>query len=119
MKLYEGVIVLPPNTSPDERKNQEKVVSDAIEKANGKIVDRKELGTRSLAYEVKKHKEGFIVLLTFNLDPSAIKDVNKVLQLNPNVIKFMITLKDERLDVYAEAAKKRAEQAPVAVANED
>lgn len=119
MKLYECVVVLPPNTSPEDRKKQEQVVTDAVEKNKGKIVDRKEIGTKSLAYEIKRNKEGFILIYTFSLDSSAIKEINKVLQLSPDVIKFMLTSKDERLDAYAEVVRKRAEQAPVGVGSRD
>lgn len=119
MKLYECVVILPPNTSPEDRKKQEQAVTSAVEKAKGKVVDRKENGIKPLAYEIKKHKEGFVLIYTFNLDGAAVTEVNKVLQLNQDVIKYMLTCKDERLDAYAEVVRKRAEQAPVAAGARD
>ena len=114
MRKYEGIFVYAPNVAPDERKAQEKAFNEIVEKYDGKIADRQEMGRRSLGYEIKKHREGYFVLADIELKPGQVALFRRAVQLFPDVIKFSLTLKDERIaqiKAAKEESDKKAEKA--------
>jgi len=50
---------------------------------------------RDLAYEVKKQKRGYYTITYFKSPTSAIKEIERNLRINENVIRF-ITIKYEK-----------------------
>lgn len=94
MRVYEGYFVLPPEAALDVRKNQIKTVEGLIEKFKGKVQQKTELGRRPLGYPLKKFKEGYAVVLDFELDPSQHEALGHALALQEEVVKFMVTRKE-------------------------
>lgn len=43
---------------------------------------------RKLAYEIKKHKEGIYLLFRYEGQPKAAEELNRILKINENVIRF-------------------------------
>ncbi len=118
MKSYEGIFVFPPTSTPDERKAQDKVIDTQIDKFKGKVAQRAEWGKRSLGYVVKRFREGLFSFVEFEMDPSGVVDFRKALEVNPDILKYMVTVKDPKAGKIAprKNAKKPAEEAPQAVA---
>lgn len=118
MKSYEGIFVFPPTSTPDERKAQDKVIDTQIEKFKGKVVQRAEWGKRSLGYVVKRFREGLFVFVEFEMEPAGVIDFRKALEVNSDLLKYMVTVKDPKAGKVAprKNAKKAAEEASPAVA---
>lgn len=93
MRVYENLLVFSPSVSPEDRKVNEKELEKIIEKFSGKILNKNELGQKYLGYEVKKHREAFLAVWDIQMDPSRAAEYRRALQLYPNVIKYMVTLK--------------------------
>ena len=70
-----------------------------IEKFNGILTrERAEVtavdkwGKRKLAYVIdKKYREGYYVLVKFNGTPAAVKEADRLLKIDDNVLRHMIT----------------------------
>lgn len=52
------------------------------------MVDR--WGKRRLAYAVKKFTDGFYVLINFEAAPAEIKEIDRVLKINDEVLRHLI-----------------------------
>lgn len=52
-------------------------------------------GVRRLAYPIKKFQEGYYVLYEAKLDPTRIKDIERSLQYNEDVLRYLVVRKDE------------------------
>ena len=93
MTLYEGLFIFPPESTPEMRNKQDKSLEDLIRKFQGNIVEKNEWGKKILGYAVKKFKEGFFVVVDFQLDPVKVNELRHGLTLQEDFLKFMITRK--------------------------
>ncbi len=63
--------------------------------SNGAEIEKvEEMGKRRLAYEINDFREGFYVLLNVQASSEAIAEFNRLMKINENVIRVLIT-KDE------------------------
>lgn len=94
MNKYESVIIINPSVEEQGVKDLISTFTDLINK-NGKVEKVDELGKRKLAYEVKKNKEGYYVVFTFEAKPDSIAELERNYRITDEVIKFIVVRKDE------------------------
>lgn len=92
MNNYEAVVILSQTISDEAKvafaeKMKELIVS------NGELTNVDEWGKKTLAYEIKKQKEGFYILFTFTAKPDSILEMDRILGLDEIVLKHMIIKK--------------------------
>ena len=78
--------------------------------AGGKTEKIDKMGRRRLAYRVKKQREGFYVLFTFEGNGDTVREFERRLKVTDAVVKFMTVRIDERVKPVAEA--KPSAEAP-------
>ena len=94
MNRYETVFIINPNVEEAGIKELIQKFSDLINNA-GKVENVEEMGKRKLAYEIKKNKEGYYVVINFEAQPELIKELERVYRITDEVIKFIVVRKDE------------------------
>lgn len=94
MNKYESVIIINPSVEEQGVKDLIKTFTDLIN-ANGKVESVEELGKRKLAYEVKKNKEGYYAIFTFEAKPESITELERNYRINDDVIKFIVVRKED------------------------
>ena len=94
MNKYESVVIVNPNLEEESIKNLIKKFSDLIN-TDGKVTSVEEMGKRKLAYEIKKQKEGFYIVLKFEAKPELISELERVYRITDEVIKFMVIKEEE------------------------
>ncbi len=72
-----------------------KRVEDLITKNGGTVNNIDRMGKRRLAYEVKKQTEGDYTLIEFGIDPSQIKEIDRVIKINESIIRHLIVKQDK------------------------
>ena len=93
MNKYESVVIIDPAVEEDKVKELSQKFTDIIN--NDGIVEKVEdLGKKKLAYEVKKNKEGYYVVINFDANPNLISELERNYRIMDEVIKF-ITIKAE------------------------
>ena len=107
MKSYEGLFVFPPEATPDGRKTQIQNLEEAIRKYSGTVVQKVEWGKRPLGYPIRKFREGYFILLDFQMESLRATEFRKAIQLQEDFLNFMITVKTERKEAKKNAAKPR------------
>ena len=110
MKPYEGVFIFPPESAPEERKTQLKSLDDLIAKFHGEIVQKMEWGKRPLGYAIRKFREGHFLIVDFKMSPSGMAEFRKNLDLQDSLLKYMVTVKDTKVD--KKAAAKPPQEVP-------
>ncbi len=93
MNKYESVVIIDPSVDEEKVKELSQKFTDLINK-DGKVEKVEELGKKRLAYEVKKNKEGYYVVLNFEANPTLIAELERNYRIIDEVIKF-ITVKAE------------------------
>ncbi len=95
-KKYEIMYILKPELAADaikaENESLQKILTD-----NGATVTKvdESLGLRDLAYEIKKCKKGYYVVLTFETsDNKAINEFDRLTRVNSNVLRFLLTVSE-------------------------
>ena len=51
------------------------------------------MGRKKLAYEIKKNKEGFYVVLDFEAKPEFIAELERIYRITDEIIKFIVIKK--------------------------
>ncbi len=95
MPLYECVLI----ARNDVTQQQVETVADGIttdlETDGGAVKKREYWGLRSLAYRVNKNRKGHYMLLGIEAKPSFITEMERLLRLNEDVLRFMTIRVDE------------------------
>ena len=112
MKVYEGFFVFAPEATTDARKNQIKMIEDLVAKFKGKVVQKVEWGKRPLGYPVKKFREGYIIIVDFQLESVKEPELSRAIRLQEEVLKFMITAKNLKAEKKIAAQKLEEAKAP-------
>ena len=125
MKHYELMFVVKPTLTAEEIATQVATVKASIEKTGGEIVATDDMGMRKLAYEVNKNNRGYYTVYYFKTAPAAILEIERLLRLNENVLKFL-TIKFEKKrelagweGMVAKVGNKSAAKAPQAPVEEE
>ena len=94
MNKYESVIIINPSVEEQGVKDLITTFTDLINK-NGKVEKVDELGKKKLAYEVKKNKEGYYVVFTFDAEPNSIAELERNYRITDEIIKFIVVKVEE------------------------
>lgn len=94
MRKYEVMYILRPDIEQD-------AVQAAVEKFRGvisnggEITNEKEMGKRRLAYEINKFREGHYVLVNFQANPDVVAELERLMKISDDVIRYLIVKEDE------------------------
>lgn len=70
-------------------------VSNLIKKNGGNVEKVDRWGKRHLAYPVKKQADGNYVLINFEADSAVIKEIDRVMKIQDDILKHLIVKIDE------------------------
>lgn len=93
MNKYESVVIINPSVEEEKIKELSQKFTDIINN-DGKVEKIEDLGKKKLAYEVKKNKEGYYLVINFEANPELIAELERNYRIIDEVIKF-ITIKAE------------------------
>ncbi|NLH64340.1 MAG: 30S ribosomal protein S6 [Erysipelotrichaceae bacterium] len=94
MKKYEVMYIINASVEDDKRAALIESVSSIVTKNGGKVNKTDEWGMRDFAYRIDDMTKGYYVVSAFEADNACVKEFDRLLGLNTNVVRFMIT-KDE------------------------
>ena len=94
MRLYECVIIGRQDVSSGHVEELVNEFCSIIEKDGGSVKKREYWGLRSLAYRIKKNRKGHYILLNFETSPKTLKEFERVMGLNEDILRFMTIVID-------------------------
>ncbi len=99
MPLYECVLIARNDVTQQQVETVADQVATQLETDGGTIQKREYWGLRSLAYRIKKNRKGHYMLLGLDAPPASVKEIERQLGLNEDVLRFMTI----RVDAIEEA----------------
>ncbi|ESQ84399.1 30S ribosomal protein S6 [Asticcacaulis sp. AC466] len=98
MPYYEHVVIARQDVSPQQAEALNETIKTLVEENGGHIAKIEYWGLRNLTYRVKKNRKGHYSLLALDAPAPAIKELERQLSINEDVIRYM-TVRVEELDL--------------------
>lgn len=95
MRKYEIMFIVKTTMEASEALELANTYKKLITDDSGEVTNFKEMGQRKLAYPIKKQLNGFYYLINFNATTETIKELDRKLKLDENIIRHMIIKLDE------------------------
>jgi small subunit ribosomal protein S6 len=89
MPLYETVVIARSEITQAQADAVADAVTAQLETDGGAVKKREYWGLRSLAYRIKKNRKGHYILLGLEASSPAIREMERQLTLNEDVLRFM------------------------------
>jgi len=61
----------------------------------GQVMRIDRWGRRKLAYEIEKQREGFYVFMDANIEPRALMELERNMNLSPFILRYLVVRKDD------------------------
>ena len=107
-RTYEILFIADPNLGEPEVDALAAQVQAFVEQAGGKLQKVEKWGKKRLAYDVKKHREGYYVLLVVEGTGAMVKEVERRIKVTDGIIRFLTVRVDEELRKAERRKAKRA-----------
>jgi small subunit ribosomal protein S6 len=98
MALYEHIVIARQDISPQQAEALNDQLKQLIEEQNGRVAKIEYWGLRNLTYRIKKNRKGHYSLLAIDADPATVKEMERQLSLNEDVLRYL-TVRVEELDL--------------------
>ncbi|MCL5677062.1 MAG: 30S ribosomal protein S6 [Firmicutes bacterium] len=95
MRTYELVFIVKPDLEEEATAAVVDKFTGLITEQGGTVANVDKWGKRHLAYEVKGYNDGYYIIVNFQAEPKASKEVERVLKISDDVIKHMVIKLDD------------------------
>ena len=93
MRKYEIMYILRADLEEAQRKEVMEKLAKIISDNGGKVEETSEaMGLRELAYPIKEQSKGYYVVLKVSMDNKAISEFNRLVRINPSVLRHLIVV---------------------------
>jgi len=98
MRNYELVMVISPDLSEDEVSSSVERVQRFVSERGGEVLKVDRWGRRRLAYPIRRFTEGHYVIAQLRLDASAVRELDRNLEVAESVLRHLVVRTDEDED---------------------
>lgn len=89
MNKYETVVIINDTITEEEKQNTIEKIKKFIND-NGTITHEETIGSRKLAYEIRKNETGYFYLIQFKTEPSKIQELERIYRITDEILKFIV-----------------------------
>ena len=107
-RTYEILFIADPNLGEPEVDALAAQVQGFVEKDGGRLQKMEKWGKKRLAYDVRRHREGYYVLLVVEGTGAMVKEVERRIKVTDGIIRFLTVRVDEELRKAERRKAKRA-----------
>jgi small subunit ribosomal protein S6 len=93
MRKYEVMLVLPADADEAQLTGAVDRITKVIGGSQGEVTNTDAWGRRRLAFAIGNHTEGYYALVDFTADPGSIDELERVLHLADEVVRFKVMQK--------------------------
>ena len=90
LSRYEIMLILHPELGEDQVKKEIQEIKDFAKETGGGVYFEDLWGLRDLRYMIKKQDKGIYVVLNFTADPLRVKEMEKHLNINQAVLRYLM-----------------------------
>ncbi|MGA1842935.1 MAG: 30S ribosomal protein S6 [bacterium] len=98
MRRYELLVILNAEISEEDLEKVVDRITQVIKKEGGEVSGVDKWGKRRLAYEIKKTKKGFYLLVQFAGEARLLKEIERNLRFMEGIIRYMTVALSEKVD---------------------
>lgn len=95
MVFYECIFIVRQDMSPAQVESLTEKFVTTIKEHKGKVERQEFCGLRTLAYPVRKNRKGHYVLLDVAAEPAVMKEIERQMRLNEDVLRYLTVRVDE------------------------
>ena len=107
-RIYEVLFIADPNLGEPDVDKLTETVQGYAEKEGARTQKVEKWGKKRLAYDVRKHREGYYVLLVLEGKPQMVHELERRMRVTDGVVKFITVRVDEDL---RKAERRKAQRA--------
>jgi small subunit ribosomal protein S6 len=93
LRKYEIMLILPAEAEDDVVTGVVDRINKVLADSGGEVGTVDKWGRRRLAYEIDKRTEGYYVVAEMSADPTTIRELERVLQLVDEVVRFKVVVR--------------------------
>jgi small subunit ribosomal protein S6 len=97
VRTYEVAFIAAPTLTPEELDAFVAQMKTVVEGKNGTVTKVDNWGKKSLAYKIKKFRDGYYVILTLEADGAIIAELERRFRVTDYVIRFISVRTDQDL----------------------
>ncbi|MBT0758972.1 30S ribosomal protein S6 [Campylobacter lari] len=101
MRHYEVLFILKPTLTEEEASAKLEFVKEILTKNGAEIESVVPMGTRKLAYKIKKYERGTYFVIYFKAPTNLIAELERVLRITEEVIRFLIVKYENKKEIAA------------------
>ena len=96
MRHYEAMYIVDADTPDDALETIVEKYKKVVTDAGGEVGEagKWEKGRRPLAYEIEKKRDGMYVLMQFQADTAAPKELDRIFRINDEIMRHLIVRQD-------------------------
>lgn len=94
MTNYEIMFIVKSTLDDAAQKSVAKETQNLITDNKGKVIEFKEMGRKKLAYPINKEVSGFYYLMNVEANAETIKEFDRKLRINENILRHLILKKE-------------------------
>jgi small subunit ribosomal protein S6 len=95
MRGYEVILIVKPDLEAEATAAVVEKFTKLIADQGGQVTEVEQWGKKRMAYEVRKYREGYYVLMRFKGDAAVAQELERVLKITDEVIRYLITRLEE------------------------
>lgn len=89
MRQYETMYILKPELEAEQQAELVAKYQSLVTERAGQIDQLQEIGKRRLAYEIDNFREGYYVLMQYSTDNDISHELERVMRIDDNVIRYL------------------------------
>ena len=98
MPFYETVFIARQDATAAQVETLTESFAAIIAEQGGKMTKKEYWGLRSLTYRIKKNRKGHYTLLNIDAPSAAVKEMERTMSINEDIIRFLTVRGDARED---------------------
>ena len=91
MRKYEVMYIINESVEPEKRGELIETLAKIITDNGGSVEKTDEWGMRDFAYEIDDMHKGYYVIVTFEADNDCVNEFDRLVKINNNVVRHLIT----------------------------
>jgi len=108
LRPYEILVLIDPRPTDEEVAALLEQLGEQVKSLGAEIKKIDNWGKRRLAYDIRKQREGTYAVIEVSAEPSTVKEFERQLRLNENVLRFLST----RVPIRKRARPAKTQESP-------
>jgi small subunit ribosomal protein S6 len=119
LRPYEILVIVDPRPTDEEVAELLTQLGEQVKGLGADVTKMENWGKRRLAYDIRKQREGTYAVFEASAEPAMVKEFERQLRLNENVLRFLSTRVPTRSKKARDRAAAAAMREPAATAGDN